>query len=47
MKPEDWDSMVPIYRQSLEKGDVTFTTDCPTYEEWDAAHTKECRCSPE
>ena len=43
MRPEDWESMVPIYMQSVEKGDVTFTTDCPTYEEWDAAHIKECR----
>ena len=43
MKDDDWDSMVRIYNQSLQKGDVTFTTDCPTYEEWNTAHTKECR----
>jgi L-amino acid N-acyltransferase YncA len=43
MREADWDSMARIYRQSLDKGDVTFTTDCPTYAEWDAAHIKECR----
>lgn len=43
MKETDWNDMVSIYRQSLEKGNVTFTTDCPTYNEWDSAHIKECR----
>lgn len=43
MKREDWDEMKEIYKQSLVKGDVTFTTDCPTYKEWDLAHIHECR----
>lgn len=43
MNRKDWDSMMHIYNQSLQKGDVTFTTECPTYEEWDAGHIKECR----
>ena len=43
MRREDWNEMSAIYRQSLKKGNVTFTTECPTYEEWDAAHCKECR----
>ncbi len=43
MRETDWDSMMQIYEQSLEKGTVTFTTDCPTYEEWDAGHIEECR----
>ena len=43
MSEKDWDSMVRIYNQSLQKGDVTFTTECPTYEEWDAGHIQECR----
>lgn len=43
MQDKDWESIVDIYRQSLERGDVTFTTECPTYEEWDSAHIKECR----
>ena len=43
MSRKDWNSMVRIYNQSLQKGDVTFTTESPTYEEWDAGHIKECR----
>lgn len=43
MCKKDWDSMVCIYNQSLQKGDVAFTTECPTYEEWDVGHIKECR----
>ena len=43
MKPSDWDEMKIIYEQSLEKGDVTFRTECPSYEEWDAGHIKDCR----
>lgn len=43
MSKKDWDSMVHIYNQSLQKGTVTFTTECPTYDEWDASHIKECR----
>lgn len=43
MIEEDWNSMMMIYKQSLEKGTVTFRTDCPTYEEWDKGHCQECR----
>lgn len=43
MKETDWDEMMSIYGQSLKKGDVTFRTDYPTYEEWDKSHIKECR----
>lgn len=43
MNENDWDSMARIYNQSLQKGDVTFTAECPTYAEWDIAHIKECR----
>lgn len=43
MRREDFDEMMQIYRQSLEKGNVTFTTDVPSYEAWDAAHIAECR----
>lgn len=38
MSEKDWVSMVRIYNQSLQKGDVTFTTEGPTYKEWDAGH---------
>lgn len=43
MKESDWDEMMEIYEQSLKKGDVTFRTECPSYEEWDKSHIKECR----
>lgn len=43
MRKNDWNDMMRIYEQSLRKGDVTFTTECPSYEEWDAAHVRECR----
>lgn len=43
MKASDWEEMMAIYTQSLVKGNVTFQTECPTYEEWDKAHSKECR----
>lgn len=40
MREDDWDSMVSIYCQSLQKGDVTFEAECPSYAEWDAGHKK-------
>ena len=43
MRTSDWDDMMEIYGQSLRKGDVTFRTDVPSYEEWDKGHIKECR----
>lgn len=43
MRKDDWEAMMAIYKQSLVKGDVTFRTECPSYEEWDAGHIKECR----
>lgn len=43
MRESDYDEMMKIYAQSLEKGDVTFRTECPSYVEWDSSHIKECR----
>lgn len=43
MKREDFAEMMKIYRQSLKKGDVTFQTEEPSYEEWDSSHIKEHR----
>lgn len=43
MRASDWGDMMEIYKQSLEKGDVTFRTECPSFEEWDEGHIKECR----
>lgn len=43
MKASDFDAMMKIYAQSLEKGNATFQTECPGYEEWDSCHIRECR----
>lgn len=43
MRKSDWNEMMKIYSQSLEKGTVTFRTECPTFDEWDSEHIKECR----
>lgn len=43
MLETDFDQMMKIYEQSLEKGDVTFQTVQPTYADWDNGHIKECR----
>ena len=43
MRASDYEAMVAIYRQSLEKGNATFQMTCPTYVEWDASHIPTCR----
>lgn len=43
MIQSDWQRVAEIYEQGLEKGISTFQTECPTYEEWDAAHIRDCR----
>lgn len=43
MVPNDWKRVAEIYEQGLERGISTFNTECPSYEEWDKSHVKECR----
>lgn len=43
MKREDWPYVEEIYKQGMEHGISTFNTECPSYEEWDAGHIRECR----
>ena len=43
MRASDWEFVRKIYLQGINKGNCTFNTECPTYEEWDASHIKECR----
>lgn len=43
MMPNDWKRVAEIYEQGMERGISTFNTECPTYEEWDNGHIKECR----
>ena len=43
MKACDWERVAEIYTAALDNAGATFTSECPTYEEWNTAHTKECR----
>lgn len=43
MKANDWAQVAGIYNQSIVRGNSTFSTKCPTYEQWDREHLKECR----
>ena len=43
MRVSDWERVAEIYTQGLEAGRSTFNTKCPTYEEWDKGHLKDCR----
>lgn len=43
MEKDDWAEVVEIYYQGIQTNNATFNTSCPSYEEWDAAHIKECR----
>lgn len=43
MKPSDWEEVARIYLEGIATGFATFETKAPTYENWDKAHTKECR----
>ena len=51
MLVEDWTRVSEIYKQGVDSGNTTFTTKCPTWEEWDLEHKKEFRyvafCSEE
>ena len=43
MVKDDWTRVAQIYKQGLESGISTFNTECPSFEEWDTSHIKECR----
>lgn len=43
MIPSDWTAVAEIYKQGINSGVSTFTTELPSYEEWDRVHLKECR----
>lgn len=38
MTNDDWPEVARIYVQGIATGDATFTTEPPTWAEWDAAH---------
>ena len=43
MAPEDWNKVFEIYKQGIDSGETTFSTEYPTWEQWDAGHNKRCR----
>ena len=43
MIDNDWERVSEIYKQGMEGGTATFNTECPSFEEWDKGHIKECR----
>jgi len=43
MEKSDWGEIVEIYSQGIQSNNATFNTSCPSYEEWDNSHIKECR----
>ncbi len=43
MEKDDWSAVVEIFYQGIQTNNATFSTSCPSYEEWDAEHIEECR----
>lgn len=43
MQQGDWEQVSGIYQQGMDTNLATFQTECPTYEEFDQSHMKQCR----
>lgn len=43
MTQADWPDVLEIYRQGIDSGRATFTTEYPAWESWDARHHRVCR----
>ncbi len=43
MIESDWNDVARIYQHGMDTHIATFQTSCPSFEEWDKAHLKECR----
>ena len=43
MTTDDWKSVSTIYLEGIQSGVATFETTLPSFDKWDANHTKECR----
>ena len=43
MLDTDWSRVAEIYKQGMESGIATFNTECPSFEDWNNSHVKECR----
>ncbi len=43
MTTEDWPVVARIYQEGMDTNLATFQTECPSWEEWNAAHLTKCR----
>ena len=43
METDDWGEVVEIFYQGIQSNNATFNNSCPSYDEWDKAHVKQCR----
>jgi L-amino acid N-acyltransferase YncA len=43
LQASDWPRVAAIYGEGIAGGLATFETECPSWEEWDAAHRTCCR----
>ena len=43
MDHSHWEAVAKIYEEGIATGNSTFQTTAPSWEEWDSAHTKDCR----
>ncbi|KKI91460.1 phosphinothricin acetyltransferase [Bacillus sp. SA1-12] len=43
MRKKHWDQVEKIYLDGISTGHATFQTETPTWNEWDAGHTENCR----
>jgi L-amino acid N-acyltransferase YncA len=41
--PSHWEAVKTIYEEGIATGNATFQTTAPSWEEWDAAHSKQPR----
>jgi len=43
MTPDDWRQVASVYREGIATGNVTFETDVPSWEDWNAGHLTTAR----
>ena len=43
MLPDDWSAVARIYQQGMDTNRATFQTECPSWQDWNAAHLEPCR----
>lgn len=43
MTTADWPQVALIYQQGIDTNLATFQNECPSFEEWNCSHRKDCR----